>query len=113
MAYLTLRAGLEFRGRPRRGTAQSARFLALVVVLFPVTGLLGQSPGPRCHYQSGIHYFEKGNLDAAEREFREALEMSPYFVEARQNLAVALAKKGEIDAAARAREGSGRASAVG
>src|SRR5439155_24525605 len=98
MAYLTFRAGLEFRGRSRRGTAQSARFLALVVVLFPVTGLLGQSPGPRCHYQSGIHYFEKGNLEAAEREFREVLEMSPYFVESRYYMAVALSTKSDIDA---------------
>jgi len=51
------------------------------------------------NYNLGVDLAEKGDLDAAIREYLEAVRISPDFTEAHTNLGIALAKKGDLDAA--------------
>jgi tetratricopeptide (TPR) repeat protein len=53
------------------------------------------------NYNLGVALAEKGELDAAIREYLEAVRISPDFTEAHTNLGIALAKKGNLDAAIR------------
>jgi protein O-mannosyl-transferase len=53
------------------------------------------------NYNLGVALAENGDLDAAIREYREAVRISPNFTEAHTNLGIALAKKGNLDAAIR------------
>jgi len=50
-------------------------------------------------YNRGVDLMAHGDLQAAEREFRLALEMAPEFVNARYNLALVLLKRGQLDLA--------------
>lgn len=50
-------------------------------------------------YNRGVDLMAHGDLQAAEREFRLALEMAPEFVNARYNLALVLLKRGQLDQA--------------
>ena len=51
------------------------------------------------NYNMGVALAEKGDLDAAIREYLEAVRISPDFTEAHTNLGIALGKKGNLDAA--------------
>jgi tetratricopeptide (TPR) repeat protein len=53
------------------------------------------------NYNLGVALAEKGDLDAAIREYQEALRVNPNFTEAHTNLGIALANKGNPDAAIR------------
>ena len=51
------------------------------------------------HYNEGLDFELRGDLDATIHEYREALRIDPDFVLARTNLGRALANKGDFDAA--------------
>jgi hypothetical protein len=53
------------------------------------------------NYNLGVALAEKGDLDAAIREYLEAVRISPDFTEAHTNLGIAFARKGNLDAAIR------------
>jgi tetratricopeptide (TPR) repeat protein len=50
-------------------------------------------------YNLGLVLAKKGDLDAAIREFQEALRINPYYSDAHNNLGLALVSKGYLDAA--------------
>jgi len=51
------------------------------------------------HNNLGIAHADTWNLDAASREFREALRINPNYSEAHYNLGIVLAMKGDLDTA--------------
>src|SRR5262245_44671974 len=52
-----------------------------------------------CYLAGGRDAFEKGNWGLAEQEFRGALKAFPGLLEARENLAITLAREGKLDEA--------------
>jgi tetratricopeptide (TPR) repeat protein len=50
-----------------------------------------------CRYQLGMLYFNSGQLDQAEAQFREALYYLPGYVHAEAGLAAVLAARGDLD----------------
>ena len=55
---------------------------------------------PGCYLAGGIDAFQKGNLSLAESEFRGAVRTSSGMLEARENLAITLAREGKLKEAA-------------
>ena len=53
------------------------------------------------HYNLGVALADKGDLDAAIREYRETLRIKPDYAKAHNNLGFTLATKGNLDAAIR------------
>ena len=81
-----------------QGVANGGLLLA-VMVLCSVY-LYGQSGTAEAHYDTGIKALEGGDLNGAEQQFRATLKLRPDFFEARQNLAITLAQKGNLREAA-------------
>jgi Tfp pilus assembly protein PilF len=48
----------------------------------------------------GSCFFNQGKVDEAIKEFRRALELDPYYVDAHANLATALQQQGKVEEAA-------------
>jgi tetratricopeptide (TPR) repeat protein len=69
--------------------------------LFGRTTVRGQSPveQAREHFDAGTDAYKAHDLDKAEEEFRAALKLRPAYLEARENLAITLARKGKFDLA--------------
>ncbi len=64
----------------------------------PVLEASGRSnpDDPAAHFQLGLAYFRSGNLDGAEREWRESVRLKPSLLEAQQNLAMLELRKGDM-----------------
>src|SRR5574340_1115468 len=76
-------------------------FSALIFVLvYPLGFGLGSSSEAVQHFSLGNKAYQSGDLNQAEREYRTALRIAPTMVDARQNLAITLAQKGDLDGAA-------------
>ena len=52
-------------------------------------------------YNRGVEALQRGEIDAADKEFREAVSLDPDFIDARYNLALVESRRGRHDAAAR------------
>ena len=70
------------------------------MVVLPARPSAGPSSEAVQHFNLGNKAFQSGDLVQAEREYRAALKIDPTMVDARQNLAIALAQKGDLGGAA-------------
>ena len=59
----------------------------------------GVERAPGCYLAGGTHAFENGDLSLAEREFRGAIKAFPGMPEAREYLAITLAREAKLDEA--------------
>jgi tetratricopeptide (TPR) repeat protein len=74
----------------------------LIIVLSFTTNVFSQvQSAAEPHYNLGLALYDKGDLDGAIREYREALRIQPDYAEAHNNLGNALEKKGDLDGAIR------------
>jgi Flp pilus assembly protein TadD len=75
----------------------------VALILFVVTaaraGPQGQPDDAKAHIDRGTALLEKGDLDGATGEYREAIRLKPDVAEARYGLGLALKAKGERQAA--------------
>ncbi|HTS70577.1 MAG TPA: tetratricopeptide repeat protein [Terriglobia bacterium] len=88
------------QGRAAVRDCVAALIAASVFITLPVAGQdqeMGRSLG--CFMAGGINAFEHGDLALAEREFRGAVEASSGNPEARENLAMTLAREAKLDEA--------------
>lgn len=78
----------------------AATTLTAALVTLPVRAQ-EQEPerAPGCYLAGGIDAFQNGNLTLAENEFRGAVKASSGSPEARENLAITLAREGKLDEA--------------
>lgn len=53
----------------------------------------------KAHFDRGVAFSKKGDLDGGIVQFREAIRLKPDFAEAHDQLGVALAHKGDLDGA--------------
>ncbi len=53
----------------------------------------------KAHFDRGMALGDKGDLNGAITEFREAIRLKPDYAEAHYNLGVAFAHKGDLDGA--------------
>jgi len=51
------------------------------------------------HSKRGVDLYEKGDLEGATAEYREALRLKPHFPQAHYNLGLALSRKGDLEGA--------------
>lgn len=88
-ALLDRRAGAALAGR--------AALLVALIVLARVDFLDVRSPDPsQPRFQYGNVYARVGDAEAAEREYRAALELAPGFAEARYHLGALLLEQGRL-----------------
>jgi tetratricopeptide (TPR) repeat protein len=57
------------------------------------------SPDPIAYNNLGTWYQQRGDLDAAERNYRRAVELKPQFAQAHDNLGIIYARQGDIERA--------------
>jgi len=88
---------MKFQGKNFRRTVSGIAISTAACAMLS-QALLGQDSGraPGCYIAGGSAAFEQGDMDLAEREFRAALRAFPGFLEARENLAITLARKGRV-----------------
>ncbi len=87
-------AQLRARRFVRFAAAVGAAALLLAMTRMDVTGY--EPSGARWHYQRAIALQRGGNMNAAVREMRAALEMNPRYVAVYIDLGAALARQGKI-----------------
>src|SRR5579863_3429337 len=76
-------------------------FATLIFTLcYPARPALALNSEAVQHFNLGNKAFQSGDLAQAEREYRAALKIDPALVAARQNLAITLAQRGDLDGAA-------------
>jgi tetratricopeptide (TPR) repeat protein len=73
--------------------------MRLAVLALTVAAASAQQPNPDPLLQTAIHEQEKGDLQAAIRDYRKVIELHPDAVEARVNLGAALVHVGRFDEA--------------
>jgi tetratricopeptide (TPR) repeat protein len=74
------------------------RVLAILVALFPMV-LAAQDATPEQLFQRGIEEQQRGDFDAAIRDYRRVIELRPADVQAKVNLGAALAHVGQFNEA--------------
>ena len=90
----------ELVGRRRWGAVGTtmAGGVALYIV-FSINFANYQPKLHRWHYDRGVAFMRQGNVDAAMREYRAAIDAKPDYEFARANLATMLEEKGDIQGA--------------
>jgi tetratricopeptide (TPR) repeat protein len=74
------------------------RVLAILLALFPIA-LTAQDATPEQLFQRGIEEQQRGDFDAAIRDYRRVIELRPADVQAKVNLGAALAHVGQFNEA--------------
>src|SRR2546425_1145194 len=89
------------QGFPAGCFAAVAAFRAVIACATPPLCAQEQDAegAPGCYLAGGIDAFENGDLGLAERKFRGALKAFPGLLEARENLAITLAREAKLDEA--------------
>lgn len=81
---------------------------ALASAQAPTTKPLPDSPAAHAsaqsHYNLGVSLSNKGDIDGAMREYREALRLQPDYFDALENLGLLLVKKGDLNGAIKEHE---------
>ncbi|HUT03006.1 MAG TPA: tetratricopeptide repeat protein [bacterium] len=119
--YIPVQDRKAFRKRMRNARVRSVLVVFLVgigvmtVALLALIAFVGPWPGSRTggelgmvyglegidHYNKGVEYLSDGKLDAAESEFKQAIEQNPNLAEAHLNLGLIALENGWLDGAER------------
>lgn len=91
-----LSLSVRYEGKSRCSFAVAACSL---LWLASVGMAAGQTPPPHSHLDRGSALAEKGDLDGAIAEFRQAVQQNPNDVDAHYNLGIALHSKGDLEGA--------------
>jgi 4-amino-4-deoxy-L-arabinose transferase-like glycosyltransferase len=79
--------------------AVGVAFVALVVSYRDYPQIIGRGIERETHNAAGMRALAAGNYDEAVRELQAAVDAQPTFTDTRANLAIALAERGDYDAA--------------
>ena len=87
-----------------KGTTMPTRvslrlFFILVFCFASAASLVVPQDRAGDHFNRGVALYDKGDLDAAIAEYREALHLKPDYADAHLNLGIALKAKGGLDGA--------------
>jgi tetratricopeptide (TPR) repeat protein len=94
-----LAAAARGQGIHRVAKGLASTIAGFVLTLAPVAGVAPAVAGAQTLVNLGVQYYEEGNLEAAEKSFREALALDPLHAAALRSLGVLAFTKGDREGA--------------